>query len=213
MKYVFSLIWLLLTQGAFANDFLVPIKDASSYQLTLQKTLIPEHDHLFYMLVAPSFTAEYAVYLTKDKNGVIVVNSSTMNRSGFYSEIQKNKKGQRENKFFAVLTSAPLPLATSEHLKKAWESALLEREEERFLMFGLDGESYFFGSRLSSGTFETGKTWSPKKETKMQALVSLGKRLYRYPKLPAGERPKEAKALERHAEALIKRFSEKNETR
>jgi hypothetical protein len=198
---------------ATGADHLVPLQaNGSTYDLALQRWLVPDASPDVVMLCAPSFQREVAVYVVRSDSSdsgkpgaMVVVNSpkqSIWDAFGLAFARRGTDPATRHklmiDEFEALARlrvevetkRAPIDVATLAELERVWDTALEDARQPNLhpTSIGLDGETCTYADFVPLiGNF-AGTSWSPESESKMGALHELGVRLTEYARAAAENR-------------------------
>lgn len=103
---------------------------------------------------------------------------------------------------------APIGNEVAKTLERVWITILATTQYPNKSQHGLDGETSHFANFTKGIGYQTGKTWSPSKDTTNYKLVELAKALQNYPNIQENERTEAAKKLYNDAQTLLKSLND-----
>ncbi len=196
-----------------------------AYDLALRDLLLEEHHfRLCQMLVAPSFSPEWAVYLIrKDRaKGKAQVIYKVMKTQLWYEMPDQIEQRTIDSK--AALTAAiallekpvdsaiaPISESTTTLLEKVWDEMLarVRYPKPDEIIIGLDGANYHVSHYKRGVGDRSGHTWSPEKGSNTGALVELAEEFRRYAIADETERSQIEIAITKKAKSLLEKLKNK----
>jgi hypothetical protein len=198
-----------------------------AYDLALRDLLLEEHHiRLCQMLVAPSFSPEWAVYLirkdgTKGEAQVIYKVMKTQLWSEMPDQIEQRTNDSKAALAAAIAllkkpvdrASAPISESTTALLEQVWDEMLarVHYPNPDDTVIGLDGVNYHASHYKFGIGYRSGTTWSPEKGSNTGALIELAEELRRYAIADSKERPQIEAAIVKIANNLLAKLKKEHE--
>lgn len=201
------------------TDHLIPSEaplagfEDDRYRAALHRCLLPDGWRHATMVTMPSFNREWAVYLTRPRNGegYEVVSRGMKQVLWGNSVAEKDTFGttcvEHNSRHASVVTESRVPVTaeTAAMLIQLWRSALLRsRFPATQKTSGFDGVTFVFSDFEVGVGYRHGEAWSPMEGTRLRSLVSVGEAMARLASSGAATLQQRA-ALERELQALVMR--------
>ncbi len=206
------------------------------YDLVLRDLLLNEHTwRLCQVLVVPSFSPEWAVYLTRDNptKGEAQVIYKVMKShlwQEMYEVIEKNGTNDLNTAYAKALAqlkkpvnkaAAPISESTTALLEKIWIEMLMRvhyepleefigEDGETYIEVGLDGVTYHVSHPII-GMVRSGTTWSPEAGSNTGALVEIAEDLRQYATADSKKRPQIEATIVQKAKNLLAKLKKEHE--
>lgn len=204
--------------GVFGN-----LGPPDPYTLTLRNALLGQDAYRqCQLLVAPSFEAEYAVYMVKASDGSATVVSRTLDRQ-LWGELMADIRRSSKSRSYSIGASAQqaalkrskapgvrthravLDAESTERLGGICRDVLLQVRYPQQPSRGVDGVSYH-AAHWEPGLVLSGATWSPEDDSLAGAFVAMELALKAYADAPATQREARRRDLSDRARQVSDRL-------